>query len=311
MTRLSALTVVIPHYGDPAPTLDLVRALGQQVDVDTMQIVVSDDASDQPFPVGAGYEVVRRSVNGGFGAAVNSGIDLAEHSVLLVINSDVQIDPHFVRELLDGASPWWPAVVAPRVRHPHGEAIVARTWPTVSQHAVEWFEPFARFHGRDWLERLIGNDVDAHRSEQATLTDWVIGVCMLLPTQDVRAVGGFDERFFMNSEEIDLQRRLHDERGLPVVALAAPCLSHLSGGSSDPDRRGQWLTDARFRYHHKWVGGPQLLIALRAVSRANQLWNRGRELAGRHVDTGGGYAKQRRWIDHGWRSRRVDQGKGH
>ena len=304
--RPSAVSVVIPHYGDPEPTSAVVAAVRAQVTDVEVQIIVSDDASPSYFPEGAGYLVVRRERNGGFGAAVNSGIARARHDALLVLNSDVEIGPTFLDDLLAGAAPWWPAVVSPRVVHPHGDAIVARLWPTVAQQMTEWFEPLARFHGRDWLERLIGNDVDAHHSDAPVLTDWVLGVCMLLPTDDVRAVGGFDERYFMNCEEIDLQRRLHEERLLPVVLLPAPTLIHASGASSDPERRAGWLTDARFRYHEKWSGGAGLRHGLTTVAVANAAWGSARAVFGRGNHPVKTFVRQRDWIEHGWATRRGE-----
>lgn len=304
---IDAVSVVVPHHGDPEPTREVVRRLRTQRTDARVQIIVSDDASPTPFPVGPGYEVVRRETNGGFGAAVNSGLARVEHDVLLVLNSDVEIGADFLQTLLTGASPWWPAMVAPRVMHPSGEAIVARSWPTVGQQMCEWFEPFARFHGRDWLERSIGNDVTAHRATGPTLTDWLIGVCLLLPTQQVREVGGFDERYFMNCEEIDLQRRLHEECGLPAVLLAEPQLRHASGGSSDPARRAGWLTDARFRYHDKWVGNSSLRWGLVATTSANFAWNLGRRVAGRPTQPVKSLGRQRDLVAHGWATR---QGAG-
>ncbi|GAB3578058.1 glycosyltransferase family 2 protein [Calidifontibacter terrae] len=300
---LDAVSIVIPHYGDPQPTLELIAQLQAQQGPVTVQLIVSDDASPEPFPSAAGVELVRRERNGGFGAAVNTGAKLAVHESLLILNSDLRLPANFLVELIAGAHPWWPAVVAPRVVHPHGAAIVSRHWPTVSQQMVEWFEPFARFHGRDWLERMLGNDVTAHRCEGPALTDWVLGVCMLLPVEDLRAIGGFDERYFMNCEEIDLQRRLHHERNLPVVLLPTPTLNHASGASSDPERRAGWLTDARFRYHEKWVGGPGLRRALTATTTANLVWGCARKVFGRGNRPVGNFARQRKLIAHGWTTR--------
>jgi N-acetylglucosaminyl-diphospho-decaprenol L-rhamnosyltransferase len=105
---------------------------------------------------------------------------------------------------------------------------------------------------------------------------------MLLPTADFRAVGGFDERFFMNAEEVDLQRRLRD-RGLASVVLAEPVVVHEGGGSSDPERRRRWLVASRLAYADKWGGRRRLQAALTGATMVNLAWNTGRRLAGRDV----------------------------
>ena len=56
------VSAVIPHYGDPAPTLTLIEALRAQQGIapDELEIIVSDDQSPVPFPDTTGVRVVRR-----------------------------------------------------------------------------------------------------------------------------------------------------------------------------------------------------------------------------------------------------------
>ncbi|TWE11987.1 glycosyltransferase family 2 protein [Rudaeicoccus suwonensis] len=302
-TDITGLSVVIPHYGDPVPTAALIEQLRQHSSPVPVQIVVSDDASPQAFPAGEGYQVVRRATNGGFGAAVNAGVTVAFHDALLVLNSDVSLPPTALDDLVQGAQPWWPAVVSTKVHQGSGELCVPRLWPKASHHVLEWSEPLARFHGQDWVERAMGNDVAGWHAQVPVVTDWAIGVCLLIPTQDFRAIGGFDERFFMNCEEADLQWRLKRERGLPVVVLAQPVLDHVGGGSSDPVKRGGWVTDARFRYHEKWHGGAGLRWGLEAATAVNLGWNAARSVAGRSPRPRENHRRQRALIAHAWRTR--------
>ena len=113
------ITVVVPHYGDSRATLDLVERLRRQTGI-TLQIVVADDHSPVPFPDAEGIEVVRRERNGGFGTNVNSGVQLAAYDLMLILNSDVDIEDSFVADLVEAATPWMPAVVSPRVVNADG-----------------------------------------------------------------------------------------------------------------------------------------------------------------------------------------------
>lgn len=63
----AAVTVVIPHYGDPAPTLGLVDRLLTDPGDALAAVVVSDDASPTPYPEAHDprLTVVRRERNGG------------------------------------------------------------------------------------------------------------------------------------------------------------------------------------------------------------------------------------------------------
>jgi N-acetylglucosaminyl-diphospho-decaprenol L-rhamnosyltransferase len=275
------VSVVVPHYGAPEPTLALLRALAAQTGDVVLQVVVVDDCSPVPFPDRPGLHVVRRTANGGFGSAVNSGAAEAVHPLLLVLNSDVTIEPGFVAALLDAAEPWQPAVVSPRVLNARGEdEWVGRHFPTATQQAVEWLTPLARFRHRSELHRLVGHDVQARG--RTAVVDWVIGAALLIPTAAFREVGGFDERFFMNAEEVDLQRRLLG-RGVRSVVLASPSLVHEGGGSSDPLRRREWLVESRLRYADKWGGRRGLQASLTAATVANLAVNGVRRVAGRDL----------------------------
>ena len=113
--------------------------------------------------------------------------------------------------------------------------------------------------------------------------DWVVGAAMWIPLADFRAVGGFDERFFMNSEEVDLQRRLR-ARGLSVVALRSPTVVHAGGGSSPSESRRRWLVEGQLLYADKWGSRRALQAGLAAATGLNFVVNAARRAAGRDVD---------------------------
>ena len=276
------MSVVVPHYGSPDPALRTVRDLRAQTTTRAVQVVVVDDASPEPLPAVEGVEVVRRATNGGFGAAVNSGVEVARHPLLLVLNSDVRLTPAFVEDLVEAAEPWLPAVVGPLVVDPDGTpALTGRHFPTTSQQTVEWLTPLARFRDRRLLHEAVGHDTRAVPGAVVPV-DWVVGAALLLPTDTFRSVGGFDEGYYMNAEEVDLQRRLRDG-GIPSVFAGTVSLVHEGGASSDPLARRRWLVDSRMRYAQRWGGAGRLRAALTAATAVNAVANTGRRIAGRPV----------------------------
>ncbi|TLM74488.1 glycosyltransferase family 2 protein [Pseudarthrobacter sp. NamB4] len=279
---LSPVTVIVPHYGDPGPAVALVESLKGQKDPGIMQLVVVDDCSPAPFPDTDGVTVVRRTVNGGFGSAVNSGAAAAEHPLLLILNSDLEIGPTFISDLLSAAAPWQPAVASPQVLgHNGAPQWVGRHFPTVRHQVTEWLTPLARWRHLRLLHDMVGHDTRC-RDGAVVPVNWVMGAAMLVPTSEFRAVGGFDEGFFMNSEEVDLQRRLR-ERGVPSVFLGTVSVTHEGGGSSDSTRRRQWLVDSRKLYAEKWGSPRTLQASLAAATMVNLAVNMMRRLAGTPV----------------------------
>lgn len=282
MNHPPAVSVIVPHYGDPEPTQEVVRRLYRATGV-RLQVIVVDDASPLAMPELDGALVVRRARNGGFGSAVNSGVAQAVHPLILVLNSDVAFGPTFIADLVQAAEPWQPAVVSPRLVGPEGGTQwPGRHRPSVLHQVTEWLTPLARFRHHAVLHELVGHDTDTV-GEGDTPVDWVVGACMLMPSDAYRAAGGLDERFHMNAEEVDLQLRLHD-MGLPSVVVDEVTLVHEGGGSSPSHRRRQWLVTGRDRFAAKWGGRAALRLGLTAATAVNVAANTVRQVAGRDVD---------------------------
>jgi N-acetylglucosaminyl-diphospho-decaprenol L-rhamnosyltransferase len=266
-----AVSVVIPHYGAADQTIDLLNDLAGQQDAGSLEVIVADDASPDPFPlaVATAYNarLVRRESNGGFGSACNSGAEVACGDSLLFLNSDTRVGPRFIAELVASSMPFQPAVTGPAVMG-HGEVVATgRRWVSARHYAAEWSIPFRKLRAAKGLP-LDTARVNAAVPGQVVPVDWLFGVALLIPTEAFRRVGGFDERFFMNCEEMDLQRRLAAV-GVPSVFIGTVSIEHSGGGSSDPRRQVEWLTDARLRYADKWGFGRQLRLLLTAAALGN------------------------------------------
>ena len=78
---------------------------------------------------------------------------------------------------------------------------------------------------------------------------------MLLP-EPFAAVGGFDERFFVYFEDLDLSRRVRAS-GKRLVYLAGPRAFHAGGGTTRaiPARRLAYFLRGKLRYARKHERG--------------------------------------------------------
>ncbi len=248
-----AVSIVVPHYGDPAPTRDLAQSVLADPPPGGMQLIVSDDCSPSPYPAGTGVQLTRSARNRGFGGAVNAGASLATAPWLLVLNSDLRLPAGFLTELLREASAFQPAVCGVRQVDPatgrHVPAARGR-WAPLSLILIRSVL-LSRFNRQKWFRRAAGlAEVD---DEVTGPVDWLVGSLLLMPRVAFEAAGGFDEDYFMYGEEVDLQRRLKAE-GIPSILLANFAVQHEGGASSGAiDVQAQQLR-SQLLFIRKWYG---------------------------------------------------------
>ena len=275
------VSIVVPHYGDPMPTRELVAAVRDQARRHGGTVVVVDDASPTPLGEIEGATVVRRELNGGFGAAVNAGVALVESDLVAVLNSDLRVRDRFLDEWVEAARPWMPAVVAPQVVTPGHPGATTFRFPAAHHVLAQSVNLVGVRRGSRWASDLIGEDRPAAPGDTA-IFEWVTGAAMLMPTESFRAVGGFDERFHMYLEEVDLQRRLRD-LGLPSVYTGDVVVEHAGFASSDPTKRERWALDSWFAYADKWGWRRRLSGALVTGAMINLATDGLRRTLGRDV----------------------------
>jgi len=151
-----------------------------------------------PFPV----KVIRNASPRGFGANHNAAFKESQSAYFCVLNPDIRIDADPFPLLIDELASPRVGVVAPKIVNPAGNIEdSARRFPTV------------RFLVRKLFGLTAGFD---YRIEQAALSpDWVAGMFMLFRSPVFDELQGFDERYFLYYEDVDLCRRLRN-RGYEV-----------------------------------------------------------------------------------------------
>jgi N-acetylglucosaminyl-diphospho-decaprenol L-rhamnosyltransferase len=145
--------------------------------------------------------------NDGYGASANAGMKARAGEYFLVMNADAWPVDDAVERLVSfaDANPEI-GVVGPRLLNPDGSLQPSfRGFPTLWRLATEYF--FLR-----WLaprSRLLNSFYGAGFDHSSTReAEFLMGAALLLRASAVDEVGGFDPRFFMFSEEVDLCYRM-------------------------------------------------------------------------------------------------------
>lgn len=163
----------------------------------------------------------------GFGANHNQALADAPEDWLCILNPDVSLLPE---------QPPWEALMAAATSAATSAAIptanVGCTYPLQvdAQGRLQDSQRQAPTPLALWRRRVL------RQPEQRT--DWVNGACMVIPRTAWQQVGGFDTRYFMYCEDVDLCLRL---RLAGWQLAAAPSAKVLHQGTRASHRQWQHL----------------------------------------------------------------------
>ncbi|AKK10513.1 glycosyltransferase family 2 protein [Corynebacterium uterequi] len=203
-----------------------------------VRVIVVDNGSTDGAPEAAAaaddrVELLSGGGNVGYGAAMNAGVRHAgagAGDVLILANPDVVFEPGAIDALVEVFERYPQAASAgPRIVEADGSTYPsARRVPSVATgvgHAL-WSKVWP---GNPWTRRYRADAVmDVERE-----AGWLSGSCLAVRREAFSAVGGFDERYFMYLEDVDLGDRFGRAGYLNVYTPAAR-IRHEQGHSTKP-----------------------------------------------------------------------------
>jgi N-acetylglucosaminyl-diphospho-decaprenol L-rhamnosyltransferase len=225
--------VVINYLSGPL-LVDCVRSVLADRSAGPVELVVVDNGSSdgsvatllEQFP---DVRVVLSPGNVGYARAANLGIAATHAPVVAVLNPDLTIAPGTAGALVSRieTEPELGAL-GPRVQNLDGtDYPSARRVPSipvaVGHGLLGMWRPKNRFT-REYRE------LDADPADPRAV-DWVSGTAIWLRRRALDAVGGWDERYFMYVEDLDLCSRLR-RAGWGVAYEPAGRVVHVQGAST-------------------------------------------------------------------------------
>ena len=202
------------------------------------RVVVVDNGSDDSSAVDAltfkshSFQIhsIRNTTNEGFAAACNKGAKACSSELILFLNPDCEMFPETLESmLLEMASLPVAQYGVFGIRLIGADGTTARGCNR---------QPVAA----DYWVKLLGIDrLSAGRIRSHIMTEWphtesrdvehVIGAFYLVVREVFEKLSGFDERFFVYLEDLDLSRRVLNA-GYRIRYLADTTAFHQGGGSS-------------------------------------------------------------------------------
>lgn len=271
------MTVVVVTYNSGPLLEGLIASLPAGLRGLEWRLVVADNASSDDS-----VETVRRLApdavvvevghNGGYAAGINAGVAAArdDHDAILILNPDVRLGHECVRVLADALEEPGTGIAVPRLLDARGHLIDSmRREPTLTRALADALVGARRAGRRPWSGEVV-TDPAAYQRRQ--YTDWAEGSTQLVSAECWAACGGWDESFFLYSEETDFDLRARDA-GLRTVFVPEAEATHLEGGSSSTPDLWALLVANRVRLFRRRNGTAAaavfwLLTLMRETSRA-------------------------------------------
>ena len=192
-------------------------------------VVVDNGSSDDTVATARAHGgcTVVEGTNVGYSAGLNLGVASSPSAdYVLLLNPDTVLIAGAVTALVEAARRTSPGIVVPQIRTPEGELDhTLRREPTILR-AVG-----LNGTGRPTFSEAVAADA---AYAEAQVVDWAVGAAMLISMDCYQALDGWDESFFLYSEETDFCLRARDA-GYPTTYEPTALVVHVGGGSGRND----------------------------------------------------------------------------
>ncbi|MFG0408007.1 glycosyltransferase family 2 protein [Pseudomonas sp. FYR_11] len=226
------IDIVIVNWNSGMQIRDCIRSLQANISIAQIRVIVVDNGSTDGSDFGLeqeGVRVLRTGANLGFARACNLGAAEGSAPFILFFNPDAAVFPGTIDYVLSFMrEPRNAQVGVCGVQLEEESGHVARSCtrlPTPVSflaHAVglDRLMPKLGFFMAEW----------AHDTDRSV--DHVIGAFYLIRRELFDQLEGFDERFFVYLEDLDLSKRVKDQ-GFSIEFLTEVKAFHKGGGTSD------------------------------------------------------------------------------
>lgn len=194
-----------------------------------IEVCVADNASTDTsremlqteFPT---VRLIELDRNYGFAEGYNRALAQVEAEYAVLLNSDVEVTPHWLEPLLD-------------YMDAHSETVACQP-KLLSWRNKDYFEyagasgGFMDRYGYPFCRGRIFDVVEKDDGQYDTVTEvlWATGAALFIRLKDYWEAGGLDGRFFAHMEEIDLCWRLRS-RGKKIVCIPQSVVYHVGGAT--------------------------------------------------------------------------------
>jgi GT2 family glycosyltransferase/glycosyltransferase involved in cell wall biosynthesis len=204
LRQAGLVSIIIPIFNQPELTAACVASLYQHTATERFELVLVDNGSDAPSQVllqrlasqHSNLNLLRNAENLNFAHGCNVGFAASKGAVVVFLNNDTTVTPHWLPPLVEALRRPDVAAVQPKLLFPDGTIqCIGVVFSAKSPLGYPIYAGMQPEH--PWANRS--------RRYQA-----VTGACLGLRANDFAELRGFDPIYINGQEDIDLCLRLND-----------------------------------------------------------------------------------------------------
>ncbi len=244
----TAVSVVVVNYEGEAYLPDCLDALRAQTFPIDEWIVVDNASQDgsrallaQRYP---DVRVLALDENGGPAPARNAGMRAARNRWVLLVDNDAVLDADVLAKLVPATAP-----------HRGRPVAVVQTRNVLHDEPERVHYDGGEFHYAGLLAlRNFYRPLDEAEGDGVVPVDGAVSVCLLVDRDVLLEAGGFDERFFILFEDLDLSLRLR-LMDFAILSVEDARVRHKTGTPGISFRQAGRYPSSRVFFHsrNRWM----------------------------------------------------------
>jgi GT2 family glycosyltransferase len=219
---------VVVHYGEVEPTARCVASLlADPSAVERLLVVVDNLGNLEPESLPAGVDVLRRPENPGFGAAVNAGVGAVDPdsacTLYLAVNNDTIVRGGFLEAAAGALEVGVGAAGGPVRVAASGEPL--------------WYAG----GGINFLTGTVRQKRSEAAASKRRDVGYIPATALAVAPLAWREIGGFDRRYFLYNEDLDLCLRLRRAGWRLRFEPGMACEHRVGGTTGSAERSPMYL----------------------------------------------------------------------
>lgn len=245
------VSIITVYYNNPEDLIKLANSMKTFLQVEQYEWIVVDNNSSLNLSCKLDCNYLLQSENVGFGAGCNAGAKAAKGEHLFFVNPDCEFIENCLPPLVQASEK--NSIAAPQVLYPDG--FLQLSFGPFLSITAESRQKSMQFRERtESVQSWI-------RNEAPQKPDFVSGCAMMMRASNFQNLGGFDEKFFLYNEDVDLCKRAQ-QKGIYSAYVPEARIQHSKSGSAkhNLDRASKEYRKSQLLYYKKHHGPIQNLM---------------------------------------------------